>query len=255
MRREVHSWLGRCSPDERYNDSVQKRLVGTCDWIFQRVAFQNWLDQDFPAGAKLLWINGPAGFGKTILCAHVVEYLSSALQTPVAHFFFSSDLESRKDPFMAMRSWMSQVVSQHEGAFEHVRQRWEADLDHPASRANAVKLFTEILCVVPGCTFVVDGLDECTDLDDSNMSVTTFLRTITDAVLRTNTRVLVVSRAEPEIRRALRNDTPKEGFAEYEISPDDVRSDTAAYSRDIIDRKLPNKSEDLGSTLSEAMTN
>ncbi|KAJ4223242.1 hypothetical protein NW757_014380 [Fusarium falciforme] len=36
--------------------------------------------------------------------------------------------------------------------------------------------------------------------------------------------------------------------------PDDVRSDTAAYSRDIVNRKLPNKNDDVQSTLSEAMT-
>ncbi|KAM5349987.1 hypothetical protein ACJ41O_006492 [Fusarium nematophilum] len=252
-RRELHSWLGRWSPNERYHDSLPKRLVGTCDWIFYRPTFQNWLNQEFPTGAKLLWINGPAGFGKTILCADVVEHLSSTLETPVAHFFFSSDLESREDPFVAVRSWISQVVSQHEGAFEHVRQRWEADSDAVATRANAVMLFTQLLHVVPGCTFVVDGLDECTYLDDSNTSVSRFLHTVTDAVVGTNTRVLVVSRAEPEIRHTFTDDALK-GFAEYEISLDDVRSDTAAYSRDIVDRKLPNKSDDLRSTLSEAMT-
>ncbi|KAH6985401.1 prion-inhibition and propagation-domain-containing protein, partial [Ilyonectria destructans] len=252
-RRAIHSWLGRGSPNERYHDSVQKRLVGTCDWILHRPAFQNWLDQEFPAGAKLLWINGPAGFGKTILCAHVVEHLSSTLKTPVAHFFFSSDLESREDPVVAVRSWISQVVSQHEGAFEHVRQKWEADSDPVTTRANAVMLFTQILRVVPGCTFIVDGLDECTYLDDRSTSVTKFIETVKKAVVGTNTRVLVVSRAEPEIRTALTDDTP-ESFAEYKIAPDDVRSDTAAYSKDIVDRKLPNKSDDVRSTLSKAMT-
>ncbi|KAL6406010.1 hypothetical protein AUP68_10568 [Ilyonectria robusta] len=232
---------------------TEKRLVGTCDWIFHRPAFQNWLDQEFPAGAKLLWINGPAGFGKTILCAHVVEHLSSTLKTPVAHFFFSSDLESREDPLVAVRSWTSQVVSQHEGAFEHVRQKWEADSDPVATRANAVMLFTQLLRVVPGCTFIVDGLDECTYLDDRSTSVTKFIETIKKAVVGTNTRVLVVSRAEPAIRTALTDDI-SESFAEYEIAPDDVRSDTAAYSRDIVNRKLPNKSDDVRSTLSKAMT-
>ncbi|KAK7402477.1 hypothetical protein QQX98_011778 [Neonectria punicea] len=227
-RREVHSWLGRWSPDERYDDSVQKRLVGTCDWIFHRPAFQNWVNQEFSAGAKLLWINGPAGFGKTILCAHVVEHLSSALEAPVAHFFFSSDLESREDPFVAVRSWISQVASQHKGAFEYVRQKWEADSDPVATH-------------------------ECTHLDNSNTSVTRFLHTVTDAVVRTNTHVLLVSRAKPKIRHVITDDTLK-SFAEYEISPDDIRSDTATYSRDIVDRKLSNKSDDLRSILSEAMT-
>ncbi|KAH7114780.1 hypothetical protein B0J13DRAFT_239004 [Dactylonectria estremocensis] len=65
-------------------------------------------------------------------------------------------------------------------------------------------LFTQLLHVVPACTFVVDGLDECTYLDNSSTSVTRFLRTVTDTVVGTNTRVLVVSRAEPEIRQALK---------------------------------------------------
>ncbi|KAH7146860.1 hypothetical protein B0J13DRAFT_318107 [Dactylonectria estremocensis] len=85
-------------------------------------------------------------------------------------------------------------------------------------------LFTQLLHVIPSCTFVVDGLDECTYLDNSNTSVTRFLYTITDAVVGTNTRVLVVSRAEPEIRHAVTDDALK-SFAEYEISLDDVRSD------------------------------
>ncbi|KAH6961737.1 hypothetical protein BKA56DRAFT_647759 [Ilyonectria sp. MPI-CAGE-AT-0026] len=79
-----------------------------------------------------------------------LEHLSSTLKTPVAHFFFSSDLESREDPVVAVRSWISQVVSQHEGAFEHIRQKWEADSDRVATRANAVMLFTQLLRVVPG---------------------------------------------------------------------------------------------------------
>jgi Ni2+-binding GTPase involved in maturation of urease and hydrogenase len=83
--------------------------------------FQHWLSTEFSAGPKLLWVNGPAGFGKSILCAHVVEHLSSTLDTPVAHFFFTSDNESREDPFLALRLWISQIVSRHEGAFEHVR--------------------------------------------------------------------------------------------------------------------------------------
>lgn len=75
--------------------------------------------------------------------------------------------------------------------------------------ANAVMLFTQLLRVVPGCTFIVDGLGECTYLDDRSTSVTKFIETVKKAVVGTNTRVLVVSRAEPEIRTALTDDTRK----------------------------------------------
>ncbi|KAI3571771.1 hypothetical protein IWW34DRAFT_857726 [Fusarium oxysporum f. sp. albedinis] len=58
---------------------------------------------------------------------------------------------------------------------------------------------------------------------------------------------------EPEIRHALIDDA-RESFAEYKIMPEDVRSNTAAYPRSIVNRKLPNKSDDVRSTLSEAIT-
>ncbi|WAO96989.1 Hypothetical protein NCS54_01468700 [Fusarium falciforme] len=49
-------------------------------------------------------------------------------------------------------------------------------------------------------------------------------------------------------------DDARESFAEYKIMPEDARSDTAAYSWSIVNKKLPNKSDDVRSTLSEAMT-
>ncbi|KAI3580740.1 prion-inhibition and propagation-domain-containing protein, partial [Fusarium oxysporum f. sp. albedinis] len=251
-RREVYSWLDRSIPNEHYDDSIQKKLVGTCDWIFERVVFQNWLSSEFTVGAKLLWINGPAGFGKTILCANIVDHLVPTLTTPVAHFFFSSELENREDPFLAIRSWISQIASQHEPAYKHVRRVWEQDLDFVSTRLTAISLFAQLLHIVPNCTLIADGLDECTHLDDSNASVAKFLRIVAGAVDGTNTRVLVVSRDEPQIRHAI-TDNALWSFDEYKISRHDVRSDTAAYSRHIINRKLPNKNDVVRSTLSEAM--
>ncbi|KAH7111737.1 hypothetical protein B0J13DRAFT_682076 [Dactylonectria estremocensis] len=183
-------------------------------------------------GTKAAVGQGACGVREDDPRARVVEHLSSILETPVAYFFFSSDLESREYPFLAIRSWISQIVSRHEGAFEHVRERWESDPDPVATRATVITLFTQLLHVIPGCTFVADGLDECTHLDNSSTSVAKFLHDVTDAIAETNARVLFVSRDEPEIRHALIDDA-RESFAEYEIMPEDVRSDTAAYSRSI----------------------
>ncbi|KAI5456198.1 hypothetical protein BGZ63DRAFT_429244 [Mariannaea sp. PMI_226] len=218
-RRKLHSWLGSCSSNER-----------TLPWLSEGgssalaigsstgPAFQDWLDQE----AKLLWVNRPVGFGMRIICAQVVEQLSSTLETAIAHFFFSSDLESHKDPFEATDS---------------------------CKRRNA--LHKQLLQFFPGYTFVVDSLDECTHVGNSNTPVTIFLHTIRDAVVGTKTRLLVVTRAEPEIRHGLPDDSLQR-FVEYEISPDDARPPT--YSRDIVDRILPKRSDDIRSILSEAMT-
>ncbi|KAH7125015.1 hypothetical protein B0J13DRAFT_484360, partial [Dactylonectria estremocensis] len=258
-RRELHGWLlGRHSPNERYDDSIQKRLDGTCNWILCRPSFLRWMSLDFPAeAAKLLWIHGPAGFGKTILCARVIEHLSTTLATPVAYFFFSSDFESRGDPFTAIRSWISQVMSSDAGAFDLVRQRWEDQQEQVATRATVVKLFRDLLLAIPGCTFVLDGLDECTSMDEHRMgagseSIARFLETVKQAVADTTTRIMIVSRDESEIRDALMDDTSEE-VVEYKISHEDVRTDTVSYSKDIVRRKLFNKSEDVKSDISQRM--
>ncbi|KAK4074658.1 hypothetical protein Purlil1_12897 [Purpureocillium lilacinum] len=161
--------------------------------------------------------------------AHVVEHLTSNLDTPVAQCLFTSDFEGRDDPYLALRSWVSQIVSHHESAYEHVRKRWESDSDPLATRATIITVFKELLDVVAGCTFVADGLDECAYSDNSSTSVAKFVH---DVTMRLLGRMLEFS----------------------VILPEDVRSDNAAYSQSIVNRKLPNKSDDLRATLSEAMT-
>ena len=80
-RREVHYCLvGNQRVNERYEDCLYKRLPNTCNWILDRPAFTSWISPDFPAAtAKLLWTYGQAGFGKTVLCAHLINHLSSTL--------------------------------------------------------------------------------------------------------------------------------------------------------------------------------
>ncbi|KAF9776229.1 hypothetical protein IL306_005621, partial [Fusarium sp. DS 682] len=251
-RRQVRTWLSSCPPDERYHDSLQKKLPGTCDWILDRAVFIRWL-AGRSTNRKLLWVNGYAGFGKTILCAHLVDHLSSTLSAPVAHFFFSSDHTSREDPFLALRSWISQIISQNDDAFEHARQSWISDVDLLATRGTIITLFKQLLRDIPGCILIADGLDECTHLNNSSTLIAKFLRDVVDAVAGTETRVLFVSRDEPDIRDALTNGT-RETFDEYRITLEDVRPDINAYSHAIVNRKLYNKSDHVRSTLSEAMS-
>ncbi|KNB17148.1 hypothetical protein FOXG_21874 [Fusarium oxysporum f. sp. lycopersici 4287] len=200
---------------------------------------------------SVLRINGPVGFGKTVLCAHIVRYLSGALDTPVAHFFFTSDHVSREDPFSALRSWQCQVAAKSKDAFECIHHVWENDSSERASRQALVNIFNEIATAVLGCVFIADGLDECSQLGNGDASVARFLRDIMNAVEGTDVKLLLVSRDEPEIREALEEN--KDILSEYKIGKDDVEADTAASSQSVVDKKLSNKSQDLRSAISEAM--
>ncbi|KAJ4129221.1 hypothetical protein NW768_007756 [Fusarium equiseti] len=248
-RRDVYSWLGISSTSDKFQDSLDERVENTCGWIFERDEFKTWVSPNDPSSPNLLWINGPAGFGKTILCAHITQHLSKALTTPAAYFFFTSNQDT---PYLALRSWIHQIADAREEAFDCVRQAWEAYPHETASRRNVLDIFTAVVEAVPGCTLIADGLDECSQLGNGDSSVARFLSDVIGAVSKNTVRFLFVSRDEPEIRDALEETAA--GFTEYKIVPDDVRSDTAVFSQFIVDKKLSNKSEDIRATVSEAMT-
>ncbi|KAJ5925394.1 hypothetical protein N7454_008033 [Penicillium verhagenii] len=257
IKRHLHPWLlGSDFQNELFEISTGKRIDGTCEWPLSRSWFLDWSCSDFPSQrAKMLWINGPAGFGKSVLCARIIEHMSANSKSPVAHFFFSSDFETRRDPFTAMRSWVSQLMS-HSTAFALIRQKESANQNQRSSRSDIVQLFQEIVTNIPQCTFIIDGLDECSWVSDGRRtddsdSVFNFFKALTSAIKGTQTRILIVSRDEPEIRNCVSNENDRNiDVYCYKIKPDDVRSDTEAYSRSILSNRTEATKEDIAMKLS-----
>ncbi|KAJ5266606.1 hypothetical protein N7478_009414 [Penicillium angulare] len=249
IKRDLHPWLlASYSQNELFEISVARRLDGTCEWALTQSWFLDWATPDFPdQSAKVLWINGPAGFGKSILCAKIIEQLVSTSSSPVANFFFSSDFETRRDPFFAMRAWISQMIC-HDEVFALTRQSASASQGRQSTRGGIVRLLKEIVTTVPSCTFVIDGLDECGCVvegrrNGDNDSVPEFLDTLMSTISGTPTRLLIVSRDEPDIRNSLSDNIAGIKLTRHKISPQDVRSDTEIFSRSIVDKKLSNRNE------------
>lgn len=254
--RELHAWLSQYPYNEIFEEALQARLDDTCGWILERPVFQKWFSlQEDEAKPKLLWINGPAGFGKTILCAGIVEHLLATSKTPVAYFFFSSDFESRNDPYEAIRCWISSVMFQNKIIFDCVRMSRETHLGSIATRTVTMRLLQEIVHVLPGCIFVIDGLDECTwlgnDTTRATDSITHFLEHLDHAIADSATRIIITSRDEPIIRAGIQN--MESDILEHRISPDDINSDIQHYSRSIVEKKLFKKSEMIKEEISQKM--
>lgn len=129
------------------------------------------------------------------------------------------------------------------------------------SQTDIVELFKTIVQHTLNCTFVVDGLDECAWAEEKwkstdDNSLTGFFESVKRAATYTTTRILILSRDEPEIRygsRAVLASDSNQGLKEYQIRPNDVRSDAMLFSRSIVDKKLKNKSETVKHELSERM--
>lgn len=260
-RKELDAWLGAAHTNTAYDISLQKRLPGTCDWILSRDVFCDWKSACSPSEtAKILWINGPAGYGKTVLSASIIEHLKAQSNSITAFSFFSADLEDRADPSIVVRSWVSQVISQSRDAFELAWEMYESQDARTASPKDAIGLFQELVYKVPGCFFIVDGLDECTSKGGwsaiQSNSLATFVGKTMRAVSGTSSHMLIVSREDQDIRDGLSDSASKSAglkLAEYKISPEDVKPDAITLSKCIVDQKLGNKSQTIRAELAQRM--
>jgi ankyrin repeat protein len=261
-RREVDSWLGATWTNDLYDNFIRRRLDGTCNWILSCPAFEQWISSDFPSNtAKVLWVKGPAGYGKTIICASVIQHLSTIGGSLLAYYFFSSGSANRGDPYIIIRSWISQAVAYDENAYQVARERWQTSEGHTASRTDILELFRLVVLSTPNCIFVVDGLDECVWFNDGyqaadDSSPVEFLSSLKKAIAQTTSRIMILSRDEVGIRSGIHSipaNDPNQTLYEHTISKGDVQPDIEQFCKSIIDRKLANKSETLKDELSQRM--
>ncbi|KAJ5094789.1 hypothetical protein N7456_010650 [Penicillium angulare] len=262
IRRNLQTWLfGTHLPNDMYVTCERHRATrerGTCEWILHRPWFLDWLSPEFPKDtSKVLWVNGPPGYGKSMLCSKIIDNMLATADNRVAFFFFRSDIE-RNDPLVIAQSWISQLMS-HAVALDLVHGYWARRQGKKATRADIMRIIQGILQAIPGCTVIVDGLDECRWLHDSPegdefSSASAFLDALRPAIVDSNSRLLIFSRNEPEIRTCLFRYSQQVSLFTHTITSKDVDSDLVAYSQGIVGEALQSESQskkakDLGRLL------
>ena len=260
-KREFLAWVGPVQDFERYESCRACRTQGTCSWILEQESFVEWKSSSFPNGfPKFLWIHGPAGYGKSVICAAVVEDIQQDDASRLAHHFVASSAHYQEDITVVLRSWIAQMITANDHlldtALEEVHQ---APLG--AVKSSLWKLFTSLVQASTDWTYVLDGLDEFQTLhdrqkQDSREDRVQFLADLQMAVMGTRSRVLIVSRDELDIRQCL---GAAEAYAngpslyEHQISIADVEWDILAFSRSVVATKLANKSDSIRDEIAERM--
>jgi ankyrin repeat protein len=235
---------------QQYERSVNDRVEGTCEWIFNHSAYQDWDQQPSKADkARIFWLNGPAGHGKTVLCAKVIERAKES-EAEIGYFFSSSHAESSNDPVMAVRCWLAQIARYDPEVQDiiggYAQRKESAQI---STNREIWAVFEIVVSHKHNCTFFLDGFDEYSRSNDTRAE---FLQRLTTAVSNTGTRVFVSSRDETDIRAELApRNTTHEGVSFYDckISRDEVQGDISLFSRQVVNGKLTNKAEDIRSGL------
>ncbi|KAI2636489.1 ankyrin repeat and SOCS box protein 7 [Hypomontagnella submonticulosa] len=250
--RRLSAWINGIDTRSTYETALQYHHSGTCEWVVQLPEFRAWIsDEDLTA--RLLWIHGPAGFGKTFLSAWMIRYLEEQKQAPLAYFFCVADNQLTRDPYAILRSWLTQMLEDERvisvmNSFYKARKQ-----EQTLTYLGMWELFVAIGEAVEGCTFVVDGFDECTNIDTGtryhrNDPRNLFLSDLMNYLQKTKSRVMVVSRDVPDIRECLGEDLSDEADTvqrlEYGITAKDTTADVQSFSEYMVNKRLAGKTEE-----------
>ncbi|KAH0557133.1 hypothetical protein GP486_005077 [Trichoglossum hirsutum] len=246
MRAALYAWLSPPNAEESYCTAAAKRSPGTCNWIFNHATYQMWKGGD---GGQILWLDGIAGSGKSVLCAAAIQALHANAIThqamefhqrheqpkdvTVAYFFFDrADITKRK-PSHLLAAVISQLISGSKVAFKRVSEWARSATAGSASQlwrtpAN-LPVLEQVFLGILGCSgpsldtpvvLVVDAVDEG---EETGSVISVLLR----LALSKRVKILFTSRPDVTISRALELH-PHSTFR-ISVDPPSVTQDIMTY--------------------------
>ncbi|KAJ3859255.1 hypothetical protein EV359DRAFT_68314 [Lentinula novae-zelandiae] len=81
--KKLQEWLSAPNSSINYTTALNKRTPGTGVWIFDHPIYNAWREEH-----GILWIQGKAGSGKTVLLSTIIENLSKNFPSQVFYHYF-----------------------------------------------------------------------------------------------------------------------------------------------------------------------
>ncbi|VTT69035.1 unnamed protein product [Fusarium fujikuroi] len=197
--------------------NVTRPSPGTCSWITETSAFRDWRDQ---STARILWISGAPGAGKTTASRFLIDHLrrwlqkntSSAVRGSIVAFFFCASKQwLRNSDVQIAQSLLFQVLSHNKGLFRYLS---DSDMQTVCSidRANAEphvvwRLLTTVFQRSPDLNFwiLIDAIDELQDT--SRTALVQRLRHLVSNDLGQKLKFIICDRSSPNTRGILQSVT------------------------------------------------
>lgn len=209
QRDEAISWLG---DGVETTDVVPPREQGTCLWIFEHPSFKRWVESEH---AGCLWIHGIPGVGKSVLARTISETFEETASTNVVLTYFFKNAVNRtasQAPLFAAsvlsQLCRSKVVEEHSQLCRVVekvmafRMRYNWVRSCPTDKI--LELLDTVLEVITECTFIVEGLDECTDFNETDDHLPRYLQRLGS---RPNVTAIVLSRKYARFEKLFAKDS------------------------------------------------
>ncbi|KAG8530798.1 uncharacterized protein KY384_004155 [Bacidia gigantensis] len=237
LEQRLMNILGISENVEEDLDTFTERIMqGSCQWLLQREAFQEWIS-DAPNASGILWVTGNPGAGKSILASYVIALLKRRSFSGSCQFhFFLAGHQMKRTLSYLLRNIALQAALFHELFCTRLLELHEnTGIVFGQQKATIIweKIFEGILFRIPSqdpLFWVFDGLDEA----EAPIDLVKLLSKIKAA---TRINVLLLSRATKDLSISVRNFLPT---AVHEgITAEDNQDDIREYAVSSIQRILP----------------
>ena len=150
------------TPDDDYLRVDSLRMPGSCAWIAETHAYQDWSTSSEP---QMYWLTAKPGTGKSVLSGFVTKHLQETNKKCAFYFFTYGDkLKSSIGHFLRSMAWQTSLM--HAEVFELLLKTFKKDPQLAKSNYRTIwrKLFLEgilKLALARPQYWVIDALDEC----------------------------------------------------------------------------------------------
>lgn len=253
--RECLKSLGVANPMLRTKDIIARKnevLKDCYKWVFQTKSYQDFMDWQSEDTPNLLWIQGQAGTGKTMLLAGIMEELNTFSANSVSpttlHFFFQDRDGQTDQSLIAVKSLLWLLLSQYPYLVQYVHEVQGSqenlfDGDYAFTiTSDLIKTMLQDDRIDP-VILILDALDECEY--KARTMLTNFLGSLLQLNSRDNGRVkvLISSRPLEEIKIAVKGIKSTIPRATIEVDNISLEAPITAFIEWNIDR-LEESTED-----------
>lgn len=205
------TWLDACTTYDHETPWKQARKRGNATILVNDTHYRDWKSHN---QSSMLVMCGKLGSGKTVLTANIVDELHLTSTETVCYFFCRHDIVYSCLARTIIGSLCRQLLSGHIN--EDTMDKFLGEHVQSLSFDDVVGLTKNILSLKRRCYFILDGLDDCDDVE---------MRRTTEALhkVQENTRLLVFVSLRSqidEVQREFRGLRPQHVLKMPEDNPD-----------------------------------
>ncbi|KAJ3846857.1 ankyrin repeat-containing domain protein [Lentinula lateritia] len=187
---KIHKWLNAPDCSANFVAAADNRCSGTGQWIFEVDTYKEWR-----SNPGILWVQGPAGSGKTFLITTITQNLRNMNQhSPVWYHYF--DIRDNTESKTTYRGFLLSLVQQmgllSESIYPALNTLYKSKPFEQLTKQELENVLETMIKDRNDMAIAVDALDECQKADADKV-----LKWL--AAFSNQLRIVVTSRFQPEL--------------------------------------------------------